>query len=89
MRTTVTLDPDVEQMVRETMHRNRKGFKDTINQAIRQALGKPMTTDAEPFRVSARALNLKPGIDSGRLNQLSDELEIDAFLETTRRAGNS
>ena len=31
MRTTVTLDPDVERLLREAMHRSRLSFKETLN----------------------------------------------------------
>jgi len=39
MRTTVTLDEDVERLLREAMHRSRRGFKETLNLAIRAGLG--------------------------------------------------
>lgn len=39
MRTTVTLDPDVEALIRAAMRRNDRSFKETLNSAIRMALG--------------------------------------------------
>ncbi len=39
--------------------------------------------DEPPFRVEARPLGLRAGIDPARLNQLNDELEVDAFLALT------
>ena len=38
MRTTVTLDADVEQLLRDAMHERRQSFKETLNQAIRAGL---------------------------------------------------
>ncbi len=38
MRTTVTLDREAAQMLREATHRSRNGFKETINAAIRAGL---------------------------------------------------
>lgn len=38
MRTTVTLDRDVERMLQQAMHRSRNGFKETLNAAIRAGL---------------------------------------------------
>jgi hypothetical protein len=35
MRTTVTLDPDVEQLLRQTMKERGVSFKEALNQAIR------------------------------------------------------
>ena len=89
MRTTITLDPDVEQLVRDTMQRTRKNFKTTINQALRQALGHSGQAAERPFRIRARGLGVRPGIDSGRLNQLADELEVEAFLVTTAGLQNT
>jgi hypothetical protein len=85
MKTTITLDPDVHELVRDSMRRTRKSFRATVNQALRQALGQSRQVAEKPFSVQARRLGLRPGIDSGRLNQLADELEVEAFLETTRR----
>jgi len=86
MRTTVTIDRDAEQLLRDAMQRTRKSFKATLNQAIRKGLGGEARAAAEaPYKVEAQALGLRAGIDSGRLNQLGDDLDIDAFLETTRR----
>jgi hypothetical protein len=38
MRTTITLDPDVEAMVRELMREGNLSFKDAVNRAIRAGL---------------------------------------------------
>lgn len=84
MRTTVTLDPDVDRLLREAQHRMRTTFKETLNQAIRRGL---MGTDRERgprFEVAARPMGLRPGIDPTALRDLDDEMEIDAFLSNAR-----
>lgn len=84
MRTTVTLESDVEELLREAMARRRKGFKQTLNEALRRGLQGP-AGDSEPeFRVEARPLNLRPGIDPARLRELDDELEIEEFRRKSR-----
>ena len=86
MRTTVTIDRDVEQLLRDTMQRTRKSFKATLNQALRRGLcGDAGPNDDEPYQVRTRAMGIRAGIEPARLNQLNDELEVDAFLEVTRR----
>jgi len=35
MRTTVTLDPDVEALIREVMRERQISFKEALNQAVR------------------------------------------------------
>ena len=86
MRTTVTLDRDVERLLRETMHRTRRSFKDTLNAAIRQGLdGRTAPTRVSPFVVQARPMGLRAGIDPTGLNKLADDLEADAFPAKLRR----
>ena len=46
MRTTVTLDPDVEQLVRRVMRERGVGFKRAINEAIRAGMAPPSAGDA-------------------------------------------
>jgi hypothetical protein len=38
MRTTITLDPDVEELIRRRMHERRATFKDVVNAGLRVAL---------------------------------------------------
>ncbi|MDF1521803.1 MAG: hypothetical protein P1P87_03165 [Trueperaceae bacterium] len=38
MRTTVTLDPDVEELIRRRMHERRASFKEVVNEGLRAAL---------------------------------------------------
>ncbi len=83
MRTTVTLDPEVEQLLREEMQRTRKGFKETLNEAVRRGLKGPRGEEPE-FAVRARAMGLRPGIDPAAVRDLDDELEIEEFLRKTR-----
>jgi len=85
MRTTVTLDPDVEQLLRDAMQRYRQSFKEVLNQAIRKGLSTgAAATEESPFVVRARPMGLRAGVDGGRLNQLADELEAESFIRLTR-----
>jgi len=87
MRTTVTLDKDVERMLREAMHRSRRSFKETLNGALRDALaGRPPSLKARRFVVRARPMSLREGIDPAGFNKLADDLEADAFLIRAKRA---
>ncbi len=84
MRTTVTLDPDVEKLVRDLMARGRKSFKQALNDAIRLGLA-ARGGDREPdFVVRARPLGLRRGIDPARLRDVDDEIEIEEYRRKTR-----
>ncbi|MSU60100.1 MAG: antitoxin [Pedosphaera sp.] len=90
MRTTVTLEKDVERMLRDAMHRSRKSFKQALNAALRIGLsGKTVQTKARRFVVQARPMGLRAGLDPAGFNKLADELEVDAFLEKHTRARRS
>jgi hypothetical protein len=90
MRTTVTLEKDVERMLRDAMHRSRKSFKQTLNAALRTGLGeKAARTKAKRFVVKARPMGLHAGLDPAGFNKLADDFEVDAFLEKHTRARRS
>ncbi len=86
MRTTVTLEKDVERLLRDAMHRSRKSFKETLNAGLRAGLGGgSVTGKGKPFVVSARALGLRAGLDPGGFNQLADDLEAEAAVAKSGR----
>ncbi|MGH8208994.1 MAG: antitoxin [Steroidobacteraceae bacterium] len=90
MRTTVTLDADVEQLLRDAMQHRRQSFKEALNQAIRSGLSNAQSgAEDTSFIVRARRMGLRAGIDSARLNQISDELEAESFDELSGRLAKS
>ena len=84
MRTTVTLDPEAERLLRDAMRRTGQSFKKVLNQAIIKGLANDsLISDEEPFVVASRPMGLRAGFDAGRFNSLADELEADAFVALT------
>jgi hypothetical protein len=75
MRTTITLDEDVAERVREHMRANNRGFKEAINDLIRKGLSFSAPTARSPFRAQARALGLKPGLSLDNIEELLDQVE--------------
>ena len=79
MRTTLTLDDDVAQVLRETARNSGRSFKEVVNETLRHGLA----TDATPirrvprFRVQPKACGFRAGIDLKKLNHLVDEREIE------------
>ena len=81
MRTTLTLDQDVARLLQEEVHRQRRPFKDVVNDAIRRGLAAtPTAKKVGRFRVRPHRTTLRPGIDAGGLNRLVDELEDEAVI---------
>lgn len=83
-RTTVTLDPDVEQLLRDAMQRRRQSFKEALNQAIRNGLIEGKGAREGRFKTRARPMGLRTSLDPARLNQFADDMEVDAFLALSR-----
>jgi hypothetical protein len=90
MRTTVSLDPDVEQLLRHATHASRQNFKEALNDGLRRGLAHlaPAAPD-KPFVVKARPMGLRAGLDPSRLHDLADDLEAEAFVATTRKLGKA
>ena len=86
MRTTVTLDDDVEQMLQEEVRRSQRSLDDAVNQAIRAGLQqKPKATKRRRFSVKAKPMGLKAKVDPAGFNRLVDDLEVAAFAAKPRR----
>ena len=78
----MTLDPDVERLLSDQVHRTRLPFKQVVNEALRRGL-MPGLADApeEPYRTKVHRAKPRPGIDPGAMNRLVDELEDEAVRE--------
>jgi hypothetical protein len=83
MRTTVTLAPDVERLLKEEVHRTRLGFKAVLNSALQVGLRPQSPRPRKPFVVRAQDMHLRAGIDPARPSGVADDLEMEAFLRTT------
>lgn len=77
MRTTITLDEDVEKKL-DAEVRRRKGttFKDVVNETLRIGLlTKQELKVAEPFKVKARSMGVRPGLNYDNIGDLVEHLE--------------
>ncbi len=83
MRTTVTLDPDTEALVKRRMRERGLSFKEAVNDAIRAGLA-PAGTRPE-YRTPTADLGL-PAVNLDRALALAAELE-DEELVRRQRAG--
>ena len=74
MRTTVTLDPDLDAKLRALARERNTSFKETLNAALRRGLAKE-ESQTRPFRLTTRPMGLRPGIDLDKALRLAAELE--------------
>jgi hypothetical protein len=69
MRTTVTLDPDVEARLREVARERGVSFKEALNSAVRAG------RMAREYRTPSRPLGLRPGVSLDKALQMAADLE--------------
>lgn len=78
MRTTLTLDDDVADSLKEQARLLNMPFKRIVNDVLRRGMSPGAQEDRPVFRVTPLSGGFRPGVDLLRLNQLNDELETQA-----------
>ena len=82
MRTTLTLDPDIAERIRQELASGRTSLKQVINEGLRRGLLMKQATRRIPFRVHPHRSAYQPGIDRAKLTQLLDELDAQEFANS-------
>lgn len=82
MRTTLTLDPDVAKLVRDTIEHEHVSLKEAINEGLRRGL--KTTEPKRSLRVVPHQSGLQPGLDPRGFNKLADEFESESVLSTIK-----
>ncbi len=83
MRTTLTLDPDVERLLKQAMHEQDASFKQVINDALRLGLQKGSREPRPRYEPLTFDLG-RPLVDLARAGALAGELEDLALIEKLR-----
>ena len=83
MRTTLTIDDDLAGILQKKAGQQGHTFKEVVNDLLRAGItaSGDASPPRKPLKVVSRPLGLKPGHDPDKLNQLVDELEVEAFLK--------
>ena len=84
MRTTLTLDDDLADVLKLRAKLLEVPFKQVVNDTLRRGLAPEAPEDRPVFRVRPFRSGFRPGIDPLKLNQLNDQLEVEDFLEEQR-----
>jgi hypothetical protein len=83
MPTTVTLDPDVESLLRTEVRRRGEPFKQVLNNAIRAGL-RNLNEPSRAFEPPTFEMG-KPRVDLTKAAALAAELEDDELIGRYRR----
>jgi|688.fasta_scaffold410166_2 hypothetical protein len=84
MRTTLSLEPDVAQRLRQELASGKKSFKEVVNERLRLGFGLKKAKDRPLFRVKAHSSDYQPGIDPTKFNRLVDELQVEEFIRKSK-----
>lgn len=82
MRTTVTLDPDVEALLKQRMRQQEVTFKQALNDAVRAGIGQHRARE-RPFRQEVFAMGV-PAVNLDKALQLAGELEDEELIRKLR-----
>ena len=85
MRTTLTIDPDVEVKLKRKMAQSKISLKQAVNDALRAGLSNGAAKPLPKFVVKARALGIMPGVDYNKINQLLDDMDVEEHLKKNPR----
>ena len=79
MRTTVTLDPDVVEQLKAVARRRNLSFKAALNSAVRAGLAAERG-GSRAYKVPARPMHLRPGVDLTHALRIADSLEDEEIV---------
>ena len=76
MRTTLTIDDDIADALKEQARLLERPFKHVVNEILRRGLSPAAVREPAPaYRIVPNSSYLVPGVDPLKLNQLDDELQ--------------
>ena len=98
MKTTLTLDDDVADYLKEQCRLQDKPFERVVNEMLRRGMkmSAPLesTVDGDkeskppPFKVVPFSSKFKPGIDETKLNYINADLEMEELIQKVRGNDN-
>jgi hypothetical protein len=75
MRTTVTLDPDVESLLRQLMKERGLSFKEALNSAIRLGATRSSTSRSKRARIPTHRMGFDPSYRWDKALDLASSIE--------------
>jgi hypothetical protein len=77
MRSTLTLEDELDNQVRALAEHEHISYKEAINLCLDKGLERLMAAEKpQEYRIQPFALGLQPGIDAEKLNQIADDPEL-------------
>ncbi len=80
MRTTVTLEPETEALLRKSMRERNLSFKDALNQAICSGLLNATKSPAKPFQLKTYSMGAEMNFRWDKALSAADAIEDEEIL---------
>lgn len=74
-RTTLTLDDDIIDTLRDRARREDRPLKAIVNDALRAGLSADAPPPSRPYRIRARDMGMRPGIDLDDIQGLLETID--------------
>lgn len=88
MRTTATLDPDVQALLNRAMREHDRSFKEAFGEAVRSGLRKLSAAAQAPLFVQRSFKLGRPLVDLAEANALAGKLEDAESISRMQRRRN-
>lgn len=98
MKTTLTLDDDVVDFLREQCRLQDKPFERVVNETLRHGMKMSVPSEPvadsggdsglQPFKVVPFSSKFKPGVDQLKLNQINADLEMEELIWKIKKNDN-
>lgn len=80
------MDDELARRLKDEMRARGTSFRQTLEDTLRRGLAnKAVNPSPGKFRVRAKPMGLRTGIDPSRLHDFETDLEVDRFLSVTRK----
>lgn len=84
MRTTATLEPEVERLLHQVMKERGISFKKALNEAVKAGLSPKAHHAAKRFVQKTYALGLNPNLNWDKAQAIADAIEDQEILRKSR-----
>ena len=86
MRTTLTIDDDIADFLREQSRLREKSFKQVVNETLRQGMS-PAANEKprKPFKVKPLPGGYMPGVDPMNPKDFLNQLDDENYFKALRR----
>lgn len=75
MRTTLSLDDDVAEILKGEMRRSGSSLKETVNQLLRLGFVASKQKVRKHFKITPRPMGLPPGLSYDNIGELLEAIE--------------